>query len=380
MDKKPIISLKQATLLAQKHGTPIYIYRKDIVARQYNNLYKSIKYPNKIIYFACKANSNSEILKILKRLGCKIETVSPGEIDRALKAGFKPEDISFTCSNISRKELISVARQNIRVHIDSLTQLTWWGEEKLGRNISLRINGGFGAGHNQKVVTGGVASKFGIYHSDIPEAIRIASKFKLKICGLHQHIGSNILDEKTFLKGVRLISSLTKSFPDLMWVDIGGGLGIPYKPNEKSFNVHGFGNSLTKIFEDLSKHRGRNLEVSLEPGRYLVAEAGCMLTKVTDIKKTPKNLFIGVNSGFNHLIRHAMYGSYNHVYNLSRPQSSRKNALVVGNICESGDILAEQSIPMPKIGDFLLFGDAGAYGYVMASDYNSRPKPSEIVI
>lgn len=380
MSKKPIISIKQARLLAGRHGTPIYIYRKDIIAKQFNNLNSSIKYPNKKIYFACKANSNHEILKLLKQLRCKIETVSPGEINRALKAGFKSEDISFTCSNISCEELIFVARQKVRVHIDSLTQLTWWGEEKLGKNVSLRINSGFGAGHHRRVITGGAASKFGIYHSDIPQAIKIAKKFNLKISGLHQHIGSNILDEKTFLKGVRLISSFAKSFPDIVSVDIGGGLGIPYRPNEKPFDVHSFGNSLTKIFEDLSKYYGRNIEVSLEPGRYLVAEAGSMLTEVTDIKKTPKNLFVGVNSGFNHLIRHAMYGSYNHVYNLSKPKSTEKKILVVGNICESGDILAEQSIPMPKIGDFLLFADTGAYGYVMASDYNSRQKPLEIVI
>ena len=379
MSKQSIISLKQASAFRKKYGVPLYIYKKDIVVRQYNNLDRAIKYPNKKIYFACKANTNPEILKVLKKLGSRIETVSPGEIEKALKAGFKAEDISFTCSSISRKELISVAQQNIRVHIDSLNQLTWWGEEKLGSDISLRINGGFGAGHHQRVVTGGDKSKFGIYHSDIPHALKIAKKFKLKIRGLHQHIGSNILDGKTFLKGISLISSIAKSFPDLEWIDIGGGLGIPYRPNEKPFDIYNFGNSLTKIFEGLSKHYKRNIEVSLEPGRYLVAEAGGLLTEVTDIKKTPTKLFVGVNSGFNHLIRHTMYGSYNHVYNLSRPNSIKRKVLVVGNICESGDILAEQLIPMPKVGDLLLFGDVGAYGYVMASDYNSRKKPLEII-
>lgn len=380
MIKEPIISLKQATLLVEKHGTPLYIYRKDIIARQYKNLILNIKYPNKKIYFACKANTNLEILKFLNKLGSRIETVSPGEIEKALKAGFKPEDISFTCSNISREELIRVAKKKVRVHLDSLNQLTWWGEEKLDRNVSLRINSGFGAGHHRHVITGGATSKFGIYYSDINQAVKIARKFKLKICGLQQHIGSNILDEETFLKGVRSISSLAESFPDLMWLDIGGGLGIPYRPNEKPFNVRKFGNSLTKIFEDLSKHLQKDIEVSVEPGRYLVAEAGGMVVEVTDIKKTPENLFVGVNSGFNHLIRHAMYGSYNHVYNLSQPSAQNKKVLVVGNICESGDVLAEQSIPVPKIGDLLIFCDTGAYGYVMASDYNSRPKPLEIII
>ncbi len=157
-------------------------------------------------------------------------------------------------------------------------------------------------------------------------------------------------------------------------------MGIPYRPNEKPLNLRAFGVSLTEIFENLSQHLGRTIEVALEPGRYLVAEAGGMLVEVTDLKKTPGHFFVGVNSGFNHLIRYALYNSYHHVYNLSRPKSPRKKVLVVGNICESGDILAKQSIPMPKIGDLLLFADAGAYGYVMASDYNSRPKPPEIVI
>ena len=380
MDNRPIVSLAQAKSISKKHGVPIYIYKKGIIKRQYELLDSAIKYPNKTIYYSCKANSNPEVLRYLKRLGSSIETVSPGEIEKALKAGFRPDDVSFSCSSISKEELISVAKKRVIVHLDSLKQLEWWGEEKLGREVSLRINAGFGAGNHEHVITGGPDSKFGIYVSDISRAKKIAHNHNLVINGLQQHIGSNILDEKIFMKGAKLISGIAKEFPEAVRIDVGGGLGIPYKSSQKPLDVKKMGSALTKLFRELSRSFGKQIEMSLEPGRYLVAEAGGLLVKVVDIKRTPGHLFVGVNSGFNHMVRHAMYGSYNHVYNLSRPEAPRRRALVVGDICESADVLAEQSIPMPEIGDLLLFADIGAYGYSMASDYNSRPKPVEVVI
>lgn len=375
-----MISFKQAKVAVKRYGTPLYLYEKAVMRARYEGLLSAIQYPHKKIYFACKANSHPTLLSLLKKWGCSIETVSPGEIEKAFKSGFKPSDISFTCSNISQQELRFVARQGLRVHLDSLSQLTWWGEEKLGPAVSLRLNTGFGAGQHHHIVTGGAQSKFGIYKTDIPRAKKIAKHFGLKVCGLHQHIGSNILDEKILLQGVQTLVSFAKNFPDLQRIDIGGGLGVPYHPHEKPFPVKKFGAALTQIFQELSQHFDRAIEMSLEPGRYLVAEAGSLLVQVTDIKKTPHHCFVGVNSGMNHLIRHALYGAYNHVINLSRPQAPRKKVWVVGNICESGDILAKQLIPLPQIGDFLLLRDVGAYGYAMSSDYNSRPKALEVVI
>ncbi len=380
MNKKPIISLKTARALKEKYGSPLYIYRKDIIVEQYKTLFSAIKYPNKKIYFACKANNNFQVLKLLKELGSGVEVGSQGEIEKSLKAGFKTKDISFTASNISSGELFWVAKKGIQVYLDSLNQLIWWGKANLPREVCLRLNIDFGSGHHPHVITGGAASKFGIWKNDLTKAIKIAKKFKLKIIGLHQHIGSNILNEQIFLGGVKLLLEIAKKFPDVLSLNIGGGIGVPYKPTDKPFNIFLFGSFLTKLFNNFCRHTKRNVKVNIEPGRYLVASSGALLVEVTDIKKTPGHLFVGVNSGFNHLIRHTLYGSYHHIFNLSRPKALKRKVLIVGNLCESGDILARQVIPLPKIGDLLVISDTGAYGYSMASDYNLRPKPKELFI
>ncbi len=379
--KKSLVNATEARALIAKHGSPLYVYRKSVVEQRYQDLVKSIQYPKTKIYYACKANFNSEILHTLLRLGSSVECVSKGEVERAIAVGFPRERISFTCSNMSKDELAWVTERVGSVHLDSLTQLTWWGEMKPHSKVSLRVNRGFGAGATSHIITGGPESKFGIYYTDLPKAKNIAKKYGLSVVGLEQHIGSSILNPSAFIRAMKLLTESAKGFPDLQFMDFGGGLGIPYKLEQKPLDIAALGKKLGDTFSKFCASYGRNLELRLEPGRYIVAESGAFLATVVDIKTTPNHTFVGINSGFNHLIRPAFYGSYHHILNLTRPNAKVAAVTVVGNICESSDRFAtNRKIPMPHIGDILLLADAGAYGFVMASDYNLHPKPPEILI
>ncbi|MBU6323319.1 MAG: diaminopimelate decarboxylase [Patescibacteria group bacterium] len=381
MEKKPLISGAEAKRLAAKYGTPLYVYRQSVVAETYRRLRAAIPYPKTRIYYACKANANAKLLATLRRAGACIETVSPGEVALALRAGFPPSRISFTCSNLSEKELLAVAKKGVRMHLDSLNQVRRIGAAFPGSSIFVRINTGLGAGHHSHVITGGPESKFGIYHTDIPELLRIVREYGLTVAGLEQHIGSNILDARAFVRAMRNLLESAKRFPDLEAIDFGGGLGIPYRPEEKPLDVRALGARVSAAFAKFCKAYGRELELAIEPGRYLVAEAGALLAEVTDRKETTAHSFVGVDTGFNHLVRPMMYGSYHHIFNLTNPRGKKESVTVAGNICESGDIFAKhRALPAPRIGDLLLFADAGAYGYVMGSDYNQRPRPREIVL
>jgi len=378
--KKPLIEKRLAEKLIRAHGSPLYIYRKSILERRYRGLIAAITYPHKKIFFACKANSNAELLRHLKRIGSGVECTSRGEVVAALSAGFTPDCISYTCSNITESELMFVARKGITVHLDSLRQLEWWGKARPAAQISLRINGNFGAGANNHLITGGPGSKFGIYYADIPEALRIIKKYRLIVRGIHQHVGSSILDTETFVEALECILDSAKYFPDLEFVDIGGGIGIPYHPSEKPLAVQAFGKHVSNVFTKFCRSYGKNLELWLEPGRYLVAEAGALLVQVTDIKRTTAHVFVGVDSGFNHLIRPVMYGAYHHVFDLSRPLAKKHIVTVVGNVCETDTFAEQREMPLPQVGDLLLIADAGAYGYSMSSNYHLRKKPKEVVL
>lgn len=379
--KKPLIELDVAKMLTQKFGAPLYIYRKSVVEKQYQSLTRAISWKKTKIYYACKANANLEILRYLKKLESSVECVSRGEVEQTLKAGFRKDRISYTCSNISKAELAWVAKRVGSVHLDSLTQLEWWGQMKLRSEVSLRINRGFGAGATKHIITGGPESKFGIYYTDIPRAKAIAKKYRLKVVGLEQHIGSSILEPDTFIRAMNLLLTSANQFPDLEFLDFGGGLGVPYLPNQKPLDLRTLGKKMGKAFKGFCNSYGRQLELRLEPGRYIVAECGVLLATVVDRKHTPGHAFVGVDTGFSHLIRPAFYGSYHHIFNLSNQHETKEKVTVVGNLCESSDVFAKNRLlPKAHLGDILLFADAGAYGYSMSSDYNLRRKPNEVVL
>jgi diaminopimelate decarboxylase len=367
--------------LVKKYGSPLYVYDAEIIKRQYRSLVDNIKYDKLKIHFACKANTNITLLKILKKEGCNIEAVSKGEIVAALEAGFTSEQIIYTCSYVTKEELRFVIEKRIMINIDSLTQLQRFGEIKPGGKVSLRLNQGIGAGHHEHNITGGPDSKFGIDISQIDEAKEIAKKYNLHIVGIHQHIGSGILEEKMFMTAIKKLLETARQFDNLEFLDFGGGFGIAYNPDDKPLDMITLGKLITKEIKTFVKEYGKELEIKFEPGRFLVGEAGVLLGTVTEIKKSPAHIFVGIDAGFNQLIRPMMYGSHHEIVNASNVKDKEETVWVVGNICESGDIFAhDRKLPKSKEGDIFTILGAGAYGYSMSFPYNARPQPLEILV
>lgn len=371
----------RATDLAQEYGTPLYVYEEDTIRTRYAELVESIPYEKLRIHYACKANANVEILRLLRTLGANVETVSKGEILLAFKAGFAPSQILYTCSNITAEELQFVLQSGIMINLDSLTQLRRCGEFMPGSSVSIRTNQGIGAGHHAHVITGGPESKFGIDVAQLEEAKTIAERYHLTIMGVHQHIGSNILDEAILIEAMRALLVTAAKLPHLEFVDFGGGLGIPYRPDDRRLNIRLFGERASALFADFCHRYGKELTMVLEPGRYLVAEAGTLLATVTDVKRPPHRTFVGIDSGFNHLIRPAMYGAYHPIVNASRVQGKEEVVTVAGNLCETGDMFAkDRKLTVCEEGDVLAILNAGAYGFAMSSNYNARPRPAEVLV
>lgn len=378
-NSKVLIGGKSPKYILKKYGSPLYVYDANVIQKRCKLLKQH--FPNVNFYFACKANTNPEIVRLIFKQGFGIEAVSPGEISVARDVGVPFSRISFTCGSISEDELVSVAKQGVRVYLDSLGQVEIFGKNFRGKEISVRLNQGIGAGHHPHVITGGPDSKFGIDITHIGKLNNLANKYKLKIVGLHQHIGSNILDVPTFLMAFKALCNTALSFSDLRHLNFGGGFGVPYAPSEKKLNLELLGEKVVRQISIFTKKYGRPVEVSFEPGRYLVAEAGMLLVTVNDIKRNPTKVFVGVDSGFNHLLRPAMYDSYHDIVNTTHPNNKKEKVTIVGNICESGDIFAkDRLISTPENGDVLAIQDTGAYGYVMSSDYNLRKRPKEILV
>nr|MBC7243932.1 diaminopimelate decarboxylase [Chloroflexota bacterium] len=367
--------------LAQEYGTPLYVYEEDTIRTRYAELVESIPYRKLRIHYACKANVNVEILKLLREMGANVETVSKGEILLARKAGFAPEQILYTCSNATVEELHFAVASGVTINLDSFAQIRRYGELRPGSSISIRINQGIGAGHHAHVITGGPESKFGIDFTQLEEAKALAKRYNLTIVGIHQHIGSNVLDEALLIEGMKALLATAARLAHLEFVDFGGGLGIPYRPDERRLNIREFGRMASALFADFCRAYGKELTMVLEPGRYLVAEAGTLLATVTDVKRTPHRTFVGIDTGFNHLIRPAMYGSYHPILNASCVRGREEIVTVAGNLCEAGDLFAkDRKLPECKEGDILAILNAGAYGFSMSSNYNARPRPAEVLV
>jgi len=371
----------EAEKLAQEYGTPLYVYEEDVIKRRYADLVESIPYEKLRIHYACKANSNVHILELLRREGANIEAVSRGEVLLAFQAGFEPHQIIYTCSNITTEELRFLIENKITVNVDSFTQLRKYGALSPDSSLSIRINQGIGSGPHRHVVTGGPESKFGIYFSELEQVKRTAKRYHLRIIGVHQHIGSDVLDEAILIEAVKALLRTASQLEDLEFVDFGGGFGVPYHADEKPLNMGKLGQELARLFSDFGQEYGKQLTMILEPGRYLVAEAGTLLATVTDIKKTPHKTFVGIDSGFNHLARPVMYGAYHPILNASRVRGKEQVVSIAGNLCESGDLFArDRAITQCKEGDILAILNAGAYGFSMSSNYNSRPRPAEVLV
>ena len=377
-----MIELNTFGRVAKQFGTPVYVYEEDKIRNQLLSLRKNIRYDPKTILYAVKANSNPHILDIIKGPGVGIDAVSPGEVSLALMAGFLPSSILFTGNNITDEEMDFVAERGVLLNIDSLSRLEKFGKKYPGSNVSVRINPDVGAGHHDHCITGGPKSKFGIWYSQVDEINRTAKEYRLKIIGIHEHIGSQILEVDKFLAAMDVLLKVAPSFPSLQFIDFGGGLGVPYRPEEDPLPIKKLGQRMSERFTEFCGRYGRPLTLVIEPGRYLVAEAGFLLTKVNTVKRNPDGrVFVGVDSGFNHLVRPAMYGSFHPITNISNLNGEKEKVDIVGNLCESGDKFAEdRDLRQAREGDLILIGVAGAYGYSMSSNYNLRPRPPEVLV
>ncbi len=376
------LSNAQFVNLAQKYGTPTYIYDAEIIARQFNKLKNAYATaPNLKIRYAMKALTNISILSYLKSLGAQIDAVSIEEVELALYVGFAPNEIGYTPSGVTFYEIKRAVELGVNIHLDSIPLLNQFGAE-FGNSVGvgLRINPNVAAGGNFKISTAHSKSKFGINILQIDDVLEVIKKYDVRITNLHQHTGSEIKDAETFLQVADLILQLAHKFPDLTNIDLGGGFKIAYKPDETDADINAIGTAVCKKFNAFCVVYGRELSLVLEPGKYLVAQCGTFLTTANVIKHNPELNFIGIDSGLNHLIRPMMYGSYHPIENLSSASSEKETYNIVGYICETDTFGEARELPQTHVGDVIAIRNAGAYGFTMASNYNSRFKPAEVFV
>jgi len=371
--------------LAAEYGTPLYVYNERILRERCRDLRGLVKYPHFRVNYSMKANGNLAFLQVVRDEGLDIDVMSPGEIHAALAAGFKPEQIFYIANNVSREEMQFAIDRGIKTSVDSLPQMERFGELNRGGRVAIRFNPGVGAGHHAKVVTGGKNTKFGVNLEYLPQVKEILKKYDLTLIGINQHIGSLFMDGEAYVQGMEALLSVAHEFPGLEFIDIGGGFGIPYKKQEGQprLDLQALGARLDARISEFVAEYGREVTFKCEPGRYISAECGLLLGTVHAVKMNGERKYAGTDIGFNVLIRPAMYNSHHdiEVYRKEGDGTGEENVTVVGNICETGDILAEDRVlPALREDDLVGILDAGAYGFAMSSNYNNRLRPAEVFI
>ncbi len=366
--------------IASEFGSPIYVYDAEKIQFQYNRLTSAFnKIENLRINYAVKALSNISILKLFNSLGSGLDTVSIQEVKLGLRAGFEPSKIIYTPNGVSLEEIEEVAKLGVQINIDNLSILEQFGTRHPKTPVCIRINPHVMAGGNSNISVGHIDSKFGISIHQIPHLLRIVENTGMHINGIHMHTGSDILDIEVFLYASEILFETAKHFPDLDFIDFGSGFKVPYKAGDIETNIEELGEKLTEKFLDFCEEYGRDLTLAFEPGKFLVSEAGKFVAKVNVIKQTTSTVFAGVDSGFNHLIRPMLYGSQHEIHNISHLDGKERFYSVVGYICETDTFATNRRIAEIKEGDLLCFDNAGAYCFSMASNYNSRYRPAEVL-
>ena len=366
--------------IAEKHKCPVYVYDGNKIKKQYERLTNAFNGIKKLrINYACKALSNISILSLMRSMGSGLDTVSIQEVQLGLKAGFKSENIIFTPNGVSMNEIEKVASLGVQINIDNLTILEQFGTKYQDLPVCIRINPHVMAGGNSNISVGHIDSKFGISIHQIPHILRIVENTKMNINGVHMHTGSDILDIEVFLHAAEILFETASKFKNLDFIDFGSGFKVPYKFGDIETNIEELGEKLSKRFHSFCKTYGKDLELAFEPGKFLVSEAGYFLTKVNAIKQTTSTVFAQVDSGFNHLIRPMLYGSHHEIINISNPEGKKRFYTVVGYICETDTFGNNRKISEISEGDTLAFKNSGAYCFTMASNYNSRYRPAEIL-
>ena len=370
----------QLLKIAQEFGSPVYVYDANKIESQYKRLTSAFKSVKKLkLNYAVKALSNISILKLFNNLGSGIDTVSIQEVQLGLAAGFKPEHIIFTPNGVSLSEIEEAAKLGVKINIDNLSILEQFGTKHPKTPVCIRINPHVMAGGNANISVGHIDSKFGISIHQIPHLLRIVENTKMNINGIHMHTGSDILDIDVFLYASEILFDTAKHFKNLEFIDFGSGFKVPYKTGDIETNIEELGKKLSAKFNEFCKSYGKDLILAFEPGKFLVSESGYFLTKVNAVKQTTSTVFAQVDSGFNHLIRPMFYGSHHEIDNISNPKGRERFYSVVGYICETDTFGNNRRISEINEGDILRFKNAGAYCFSMASNYNSRFRPAEIL-
>ena len=374
--------MEQKTLLqiAEEFGSPIYVYDAHKIEAQYKRLTTAFGGVQKLkIHYAAKALTNISVLKFVSKLEAALDTVSIQEVQLGLKAGFAPENIIYTPNGVSLEEIETVAELGVQINIDSLDLLEQFGTKHPKTPVCIRINPHVMAGGNTNISVGHIDSKFGISIHQIPLLLRIVENTGMHINGIHMHTGSDILDIDVFLYASEILFETAKKFKKLTFIDFGSGFKVPYKANDIETNIEELGEKLADRFNTFCENYGQELTLAFEPGKFLVSQSGYFLTKVNAIKQTTSTVFAQVDSGFNHLIRPMLYGAQHHIENISNPSGKERFYSVVGYICETDTFANNRRIREITEGDILAFYNAGAYCFMMSSNYNSRYRPAEVL-
>lgn len=367
--------------IVSTYGSPTYVYDASTIEHQYKRLTNAFKdVPQLKINYAVKALSNISVLKLFKSLGSGLDTVSLQEVLLGLKVGFEPSSIIFTPNGVSLEEIEEVAYLGVQINIDNLSILEQFGSKHPEVPVCIRINPHVMAGGNTNISVGHIDSKFGISIHQIPHLSRIVENTGMRINGIHMHTGSDILDIDVFLYASEILFDTATQFPDLEFMDFGSGFKVPYKDGDIETDIEELGEKLSQRFNSFCKEYGKELTLAFEPGKFLVSQAGVFLTKVNSVKQTTSTVFAQVDTGFNHLIRPMLYGSQHEITNISNPEGKQRFYSVVGYICETDTFANNRRIAEIREGDILCFKNAGAYCFTMASNYNSRYRPAEVLI
>ncbi len=372
--------------LIEKYGSPLYVYNEQILRERCREMKNLVTYPHFEVNYSAKANANLALLKIIREEGLNVDAMSPGEIYVERLAGFAPEQILYIGNNVSADEMRYAIEQGVNVSVDSLAQLELFGKLNPGGSVCVRFNPEVGAGHHEKVVTGGKKTKFGVERACIEEVNALAQRHNLRVIGLNQHIGSLFMESAPYMKGVYALLEIARQFDDIEFLDFGGGFGIPYQKQsgQARLDLADLGAEVDRMLHEWAVWYNKPITYKIEPGRYIVAECGVLLGAVHATKTNYGVKYIGTDLGFNALMRPVMYDSYHDVeiYRRdARPSATQESVNIVGNICETGDILVKNRL-LPEIieGDVLGIMDAGAYGFAMCSNYNNRLRPAEVLI
>ncbi len=373
------LSREQLIQIAREFGTPVYIYHAERIKEQYEKLTTAFSGMDVLFFYACKALTNVSVLKYIHSLGANIDCSSLNEVKLAIHAGFPAAKILYTSNGIAFDEIDEAASLGVAINIDSLSNLEKFGKKYGGSYpVGVRLRPNIMAGGNLKISTGHDKSKFGIPVEQLEKLLEIVNEYQLKISDLHIHTGSEIKDAAVFLKGIEVLFELIQHFPYLKSIDLGGGFKVPYMEGDGETNITELAEKVKAAFE--SHPLAKNLQIWFEPGKFLVSEAGYFVTAVNVMKETASNNFVSVNSGFNHLIRPMFYEAYHRIENLSNPDGKERAYTIVGNICETDTFAWDRRMTEVNEGDLLVFYNAGAYGFEMASNFNSRYKPAEVLV